>query len=116
MTLTIDQNKIFKALQPLEPKGSVNFVTSIRIAHVSAFIHPNMYMMYILYMPTYTCMYALTQLTLKHRQNKNQKMKIVAFIGSPITTPEKEVGVASTVNTACLYKSAVYVCVCSLLS
>jgi 26S proteasome regulatory subunit N10 len=62
VTLTTDQNKIFKALQPLEPKGSVKFVTAIRIAH----------------------------LTLKHRQNKNQKMKIVAFIGSPITTPEKE--------------------------
>ena len=35
MTLTADQNKIFKALQPLEPKGSINFVTSLRIAHVS---------------------------------------------------------------------------------
>lgn len=62
VTLTMDQNKIFKALQPLEPKGSVNFVTAIRIAH----------------------------LTLKHRQNKNQKMRIVAFIGSPVTTTETE--------------------------
>lgn len=36
VTLTTDQNKIFKALQPLEPKGNVNFVTAIRIAHVSS--------------------------------------------------------------------------------
>lgn len=35
VTLTTDQNKIFKALQPLEPKGTINFVTAIRIAHVS---------------------------------------------------------------------------------
>ena len=35
VTLTPDQNKIFKALQPMEPNGSVNFVTGIRIAHVS---------------------------------------------------------------------------------
>ncbi|CAI7995651.1 26S proteasome non-ATPase regulatory subunit 4 [Geodia barretti] len=62
VTLTSDQNKIFKALQPLEPKGSVNFVTSLRIAH----------------------------LALKHRQNKNQKMKVVAFIGSPLTVSDKE--------------------------
>ena len=34
VTLTNDTNKIFKALQMLEPKGSVNFITGIRIAHV----------------------------------------------------------------------------------
>jgi len=36
VTLTNDLNKIFKALQVLEPKGKVNFVTGIRIAHVSS--------------------------------------------------------------------------------
>lgn len=30
------------------------------------------------------------QLALKHRQNKNQKQRIIAFIGSPITETEKE--------------------------
>ena len=35
VTLTNDPNKIFKALQGIEPKGVVNFVTGIRIAHVS---------------------------------------------------------------------------------
>lgn len=32
----------------------------------------------------------VAQLALKHRQNKNQKQRIVAFIGSPISAPEKE--------------------------
>lgn len=39
---------------------------------------------------------SLSQLALKHRQNKNQKMRIVAFIGSPIDVAEKEVGVANS--------------------
>merc|ERR1719384_668875 len=30
------------------------------------------------------------QLALKHRQNKNQKQRIVAFVGSPIRNTEKE--------------------------
>lgn len=30
------------------------------------------------------------QLALKHRQNKNQKQRIVAFVGSPVTASEKE--------------------------
>merc|ERR1719162_2188607 len=30
------------------------------------------------------------QLALKHRQNKNQKQRIVAFVGSPIAATEKE--------------------------
>ena len=39
VTLTNDLNKIFKSLQSLEPKGKINFVTGIRIAHVSNYIH-----------------------------------------------------------------------------
>ena len=35
VTLTNDLSKIFKALQQLEPKGKVNFITGLRIAHVS---------------------------------------------------------------------------------
>merc|ERR1719157_428917 len=30
------------------------------------------------------------QLALKHRQNKNQRQRVVAFVGSPITATEKE--------------------------
>lgn len=31
------------------------------------------------------------QLALKHRQGKNHKMRIVAFIGSPVRLDEKEI-------------------------
>lgn len=31
------------------------------------------------------------QLALKHRQSKNHKMRIVAFVGSPIEADEKEI-------------------------
>ena len=31
------------------------------------------------------------KLALKHRQNKNQKVRIVAFIGSPVDADEKDV-------------------------
>ena len=87
MTLTSDQNKIFKALQPLEPKGSINFVTSLRIAHVSKKTYHTNFMFY-----TFIYVFVwMEQLTLKHRQNKNQKMKVVAFIGSPLTVSDKEV-------------------------
>lgn len=34
VTLTNEANKIFKALQVVQPKGAVNFITGIRIAHV----------------------------------------------------------------------------------
>ena len=35
VTLTNDNNKVFKALQSLEPKGNIRFITGVRIAHVS---------------------------------------------------------------------------------
>ena len=31
------------------------------------------------------------QLSLKHRQSKNHKMRIIVFVGSPIEAEEKEV-------------------------
>merc|ERR1719424_1816418 len=31
------------------------------------------------------------QLALKHRQNKNQKQRIIAFVGSPVANTEKEI-------------------------
>lgn len=42
VTLTNDPNKIFKALQSVEPKGDVNFITGIRIAHVRDIIGPHL--------------------------------------------------------------------------
>lgn len=61
-TLTSDVHRVQAKLQQVEPKGRMDFVTAIRIAH----------------------------LTLKHRQGKNHKMRIVAFVGSPIEVEEKE--------------------------
>ena len=45
-----------------------------------------------IHVPTIVCAHVcIVQLALKHRQNKNQKMRIVAFIGSPMEAEEKEV-------------------------
>ncbi len=40
VTLTNDNNKVFKALQSVEPVGKINFVTGVRIAHVRVKIPP----------------------------------------------------------------------------
>lgn len=62
VTLTSDSGKILARLHQVQPKGTILFIPAIRIAH----------------------------LALKHRQNKNQKMRIVTFVGSPIPEDEKE--------------------------
>ncbi|XP_066991560.1 26S proteasome non-ATPase regulatory subunit 4 isoform X2 [Anabrus simplex] len=61
-TLTSDVGKILSKLHQVQPQGTINLLTGIRIAH----------------------------LALKHRQGKNHKMRIVAFVGSPVETDEKE--------------------------
>lgn len=55
-TMTQESGRLFMKLHQLEPKGHCNFMSAIKIAH----------------------------LALKHRQNRNHKMRIVMFIGSPI--------------------------------
>ncbi|XP_071536985.1 26S proteasome non-ATPase regulatory subunit 4 isoform X2 [Panulirus ornatus] len=62
-TLTTDVGKILTPLHKVLPNGNINLLTGIRIAH----------------------------LALKHRQSKNHKMRIVAFVGSPVEADEKEV-------------------------
>jgi len=62
-TLTADVGRILSKLHQVQPNGDINFSTGIRIAH----------------------------LALKHRQGKNHKMRIVAFIGSPVGLDEKEI-------------------------
>lgn len=62
VTLTTDVGKLLSKLNQVRPRGNINFVSAIRIAH----------------------------LVLKHRQGKNHRMRIVAFIGSPIEDDEKE--------------------------
>lgn len=61
-TLTSDVGRILSKLHQVQPNGNINLQTGIRIAH----------------------------LALKHRQGKNHKMRIVAFVGSPVANEEKE--------------------------
>jgi len=61
-TLTSDVGRIFTKMHSIQPKGDINFITGIRIAH----------------------------LVLKHRQGKNHKMRIVVFVGSPINCDQGE--------------------------
>nr|XP_033781167.1 26S proteasome non-ATPase regulatory subunit 4 isoform X2 [Geotrypetes seraphini] len=61
-TLTPDTGRILSKLHSVQPKGKITFCTGIRIAH----------------------------LALKHRQGKNHKMRIIAFVGSPIEDNEKD--------------------------
>ncbi|CAI2172921.1 162_t:CDS:2 [Funneliformis geosporum] len=61
VTLTSDIGKILTALHNIKIGGKANLTTGIQIA----------------------------QLALKHRQNKNQRQRIVVFVGSPIETDEK---------------------------
>ncbi|KAI7841025.1 hypothetical protein COHA_005253 [Chlorella ohadii] len=56
VTPTPDLGKVLNAMQELKIEGDVNLATAVQIA----------------------------QLALKHRQNKNQRQRIVIFIGSPI--------------------------------
>nr|CAG4649454.1 EOG090X08NC [Scapholeberis mucronata]SVE93703.1 EOG090X08NC [Scapholeberis mucronata] len=61
-TLTTDAGRILSKLHQVQPEGSINLLTGVRIAH----------------------------LALKHRQGKNHRTRIIVFIGSPINFDEKE--------------------------
>ncbi|XP_030604987.1 26S proteasome non-ATPase regulatory subunit 4-like [Archocentrus centrarchus] len=61
-TLTPDTGRILSKLHAVQPCGNISFCTGIRVAH----------------------------LALKHRQGKNHKMRIIAFVGSPVCDNEKE--------------------------
>ncbi|KAL2084125.1 hypothetical protein ACEWY4_019643 [Coilia grayii] len=61
-TLTPDTGRILSKLHAVQPLGNINFSTGIRVAH----------------------------LALKHRQGKNHKMRIIAFVGSPVEDSEKD--------------------------
>ncbi|KAK2726651.1 26S proteasome non-ATPase regulatory subunit 4-like [Artemia franciscana] len=62
VTLTTDSGRILGKLHQVQPKGEVDFLSGIKIAH----------------------------LALKHRQGKNHRMRIVVFVGSPVGIDEKE--------------------------
>jgi 26S proteasome regulatory subunit N10 len=60
-TITREERKLFVKLHEVQAKGTAEIVVSLKIAH----------------------------LALRHRQNRNQKMRIVMFIGSPIKGIDK---------------------------
>ena len=62
VTLTTDSGKILAKLHAMQPKGDLQLLSGIKIAH----------------------------LALKHRLGKNHKTRIVVFVGSPIEAEEKE--------------------------
>jgi len=61
VTLTTDIGKVLTALHNIQLSGNAHFTTGVQIA----------------------------QLALKHRQNKNQKQRIIVFVGSPVNEDEK---------------------------
>jgi 26S proteasome regulatory subunit N10 len=62
VTPTNDLGKVLNSVHGITIQGEINLVTGIQVAH----------------------------LALKHRQNKHQRMRIVVFIGSPISDDEDE--------------------------
>ena len=62
VTPTNDLGKVLNSVHGISVEGEINLITGIQVAH----------------------------LALKHRQNKHQRMRIVAFIASPITENESE--------------------------
>lgn len=61
VTLTTDVGKILTALHAVKAGGKPHFLTSVQIA----------------------------QLALKHRQNRNQRQRIIVFVASPVESDEK---------------------------
>ena len=61
-TLSQDLGRILTSMHKVKIQGSMNFITAIQVA----------------------------QLALKHRQNKNQRQRVIVFVGSPITATEQE--------------------------
>ncbi|KAI8804060.1 hypothetical protein BJ742DRAFT_826291 [Cladochytrium replicatum] len=61
VTLTENLGKILSAIHSVQISGTANFSTGVQIA----------------------------QLGLKHRQNKNQRQRVVVFVGSPVEEDEK---------------------------
>uniref|UniRef100_A0A2P2HY18 26S proteasome non-ATPase regulatory subunit 4 n=2 Tax=Hirondellea gigas TaxID=1518452 RepID=A0A2P2HY18_9CRUS len=62
-TLTSDVGKILTSLHHVQPGGLMNLLTGLRIAH----------------------------LALKHRGSRAHRMRVVAFVGSPLLSDEREV-------------------------
>lgn len=75
VTPTQDEGKLIAALHSVKPAGDADLATAINVAQVSSTGTRCVFCM-----PT---LYSL-QLALKHRQNKNQRQRIIVFVGSPL--------------------------------
>jgi len=62
VTLTSDVGRVLSRLHQVQSNGNMRFSSGVRVAH----------------------------LALKHRQGKNHKMRIIAFVGSPVEEDPKE--------------------------
>jgi 26S proteasome regulatory subunit N10 len=96
-TLSTDNGKVFSALHGLEPRGKLDLMTSLQIAQVwrqrgvgqrGLCGRHNLGALL-----TFASLvsHAPFQLVLKHRESKNHRQRIVAFVGSPVEAPVKEV-------------------------
>ena len=64
------------------------------------------------------CVPQVAQLALKHRQNKNQRQRIVCFVGSPVEAKKEELGmviVQMNVVLACIWCDCAFLCVYPVL-
>jgi 26S proteasome regulatory subunit N10 len=73
VTLTQDLGKLLSSLHALQISGETDFSAALRVAQVFLLLQ---------LIPKHTN--TSFQLVLKHRQNKYQHQRIVAFVGSPI--------------------------------
>lgn len=77
VTLTTDEGKVGAALHGLKSAGESDLSTGIQVAQVR-WLAPES--------GKVDCAHSTdTQLALKHRQNKNQRQRIIVFTCSPVT-------------------------------
>lgn len=73
--MTQDEGKLIAAMHEIKRGGQVDLQTGIQVAQVSkdaaSLASRKLILVYL-------------QLALKHRQNKNQRQRIIAFVGSPV--------------------------------
>lgn len=84
VTPTPDLGKILNSLHVVQIDGSMHFGTGVQARA------PWRVVCHLLFSPcAHRCSFAqVAQLALKHRQNKDQRQRIVVFVGSPIAEDE----------------------------
>ena len=82
VTLTTDFGKVLDGLHRTKIRGSTHLATGIQVAGVSPF-------RWMEYCRNTVLSLLFAQLALKHRQNKQQRQRIIVFTCSPIAEDEK---------------------------